>query len=48
MHSVNMLFVTVALISERPLLLPLAYQHLEISGVWSQDVRLPWVHDSLA
>lgn len=44
------MFVTVAmpLISECPLLLPLAYQYLEISGVWSQDVRLPWVHDSLA
>lgn len=44
------MFVTVAmpLKSECPLLLPLAYQHLEISGVWSQDVRLPWVHDSLA
>lgn len=31
-----------------PLLLSLAHQHLEVSGVWSQDVRLPWVHDSLA
>lgn len=34
-------------ISHHPLLLPLARQHPEISGLWRQDVRLPWVHDSL-
>lgn len=34
--------------SQCSLLLPLAHQHLEVSGVWSQDVRLPWAHDSLA
>lgn len=34
--------------SQCSLLLPLAHQHLEVSGVWSQDLRLPWVHGSLA
>lgn len=28
-------------ISHHPLLLPLARQHPEISGLWRQDVRLP-------
>lgn len=34
-------------ITQGSLLLPLASQAPEISGMWSQDVRLPWVHDSL-